>query len=136
MSEIIIEIFEKIYDYLFSIHSKDRYIENTLEIDKIYLPVRKAIPVVLVTHEMIANAFKHAFKGRSSGKIIIECYEQNNKIQLRIRDNGTGIPANVDIFSSKKIGLKLAKNLIEKQLGGTLELSHNGGTIFHVCFQI
>ncbi|MBN1998834.1 response regulator [candidate division KSB1 bacterium] len=132
----ISNLLKQVYDYLSSVHCQDKSIENILLSKEIFLPVQVVIPFLLAVHEMIANCFKHAFKDRRDGRIIIEFFKKNNNVHLMIKDNGVGIPADYNVFDSKNLGLKLAKNLIEKQLKGSIHLDRTGGTNFIVGFPI
>jgi two-component sensor histidine kinase len=49
------------------------------------------------------------------------------RIHLRIRDNGAGIPENVDIEGTETLGLKLIRNLIRKQLKGEVWFRYDNG---------
>lgn len=40
-------------------------IQSEIEADEIYLPVDQAIPCALIVNEILSNAFKHAFRGKS-----------------------------------------------------------------------
>jgi two-component sensor histidine kinase len=100
----------------------------------ISLPVDLAIPCALVVNEALSNAFKHAFRGRSMGTILVSASQDDGRIHICIRDDGIGIPKNVDIDRATSLGLKLIRNLVQ-QLRGTLKIeSTNAGTKVDVEF--
>lgn len=54
------------------------------------------------------------------------------EINLMMRDNGVGIPTDLDIRNTDSMGLGLIHDLIEKQLGGRLDLDRARGTCFTI----
>jgi len=85
------------------------------------LPVDLAIPCALVINEILSNSFKHAFKGRSHGTIRVLSRRTGEQVHISIRDDGTGIPGQVDPERTASLGLKLIRNLVN-QLQGTLTI--------------
>jgi len=50
-----------------------------------------AVPLGLLVTEAITNAYKHAFKGRTEGRIDVQVKrESGNQLSVTVRDNGTG----------------------------------------------
>jgi two-component sensor histidine kinase len=104
------------------------------DIDRVSFSVDTAIPLGLAINEIVSNAMKHAFPGDRKGEIRIVMRE-NGKGQLHeimISDNGVGIPPEIDFKQSVSLGLRLVSNMVEKQLGGRIELKRNGGTEFRI----
>jgi PAS domain S-box-containing protein len=101
-----------------------------VEAEDIFLSVDQAIPCALLINEVLSNAFKHAFQGRENGTIRISFHQGNGNIHIRIEDNGTGIPKDVDIYQTTSLGMKLIRSLVT-QLEGTLaiESSDRGSSI-------
>ena len=89
------------------------------------LPVDLAIPCALVINEVLSNSFKHAFAGRRHGTIRVQVHQVDDRIHIRIRDDGTGIPEQVDPERTSSLGLKLIRNLV-LQLRGTLAIENTG----------
>ncbi|MFA4848407.1 MAG: PAS domain S-box protein [Methanoregula sp.] len=96
--------------------------------EDIFLPVDQALPCALVVNEILSNAYKHAFKGRRQGKIEILALQVDGQIQITVRDDGIGLPDNLDISNSKSLGLKLIRTLVQHQLKGSLALKSKKGT--------
>lgn len=105
-------------------------VENHIE--DIFLDIDTAVPLGLIINELMTNSFKYAFKDRDSGfiKIALVANGQGN-YSLSYMDDGKGLPENIDLNSSKTLGLRLIKQL-SKQLGGTMKYSFNKGSMFEL----
>ncbi len=115
----------------------DRNIEISLNAPDIYLSVNQALPCALVVNELVSNAFKYAFKDSKKGKIEISIgRKKNDKIGLSVKDNGIGIPNDVDIDKTETLGIKLVRNLILKQLKGNFRIKTSPGTSIDIEFPI
>jgi len=104
--------------------------------EEVCLPVDQALPCALVVNEILSNAYKHAFKGRKQGKIVISAYEENGRIRIMVRDNGIGLPDDFDINRSNSLGLKLIRTLVQHQLKGTLAVKCRNGTEISMEFPV
>ena len=137
---------EDITAYLSDVYSSQRKgIVNYFQIAKVFLPVTQAIPCTLVLCELISNAFKHAFTNVDDGEIIIAMtLIDQNKVYLRISDNGCGLPNHIDFDTTETLGLKLVRNLVRYQLGGEILVNrkdkagspgnHSSGTEYIIIF--
>lgn len=103
-------------------------IDFTLDCAEIYLPVDQAMPCALALNEVLSNIHKHAFKGRRSGVVEISSSRKYSKLRFVIRDNGVGLPRGFDIEHSNRLGLKLMRALVEKQLHGSVMIKSENGT--------
>ena len=115
--------------------------ENTITLDIIsndmYLTVNQAIPCALVLNELITNVCKHAYREGQKGMISISMQKSNDStFLLRVKDDGVGIPKDVDIEKVKSLGLSLVRNLVYNQLKGKIDVSRNKGTEFLIDFKI
>ena len=91
-------------------------------------------PCGLILSELIANSLKHAFEGRSRGRIQIELSKLGaDALCLVVRDDGIGLPPGVDVSRPETLGLQLVRMLCD-QLGAKLEVKSEGGTEFRVTF--
>jgi two-component sensor histidine kinase len=81
----------------------------------------RAIPIALITNELITNAAKHAFSdGSSPGHIDVRLAKgAGATVSLLVSDNGPGLPADFDMAKSKGLGMRVVLALT-KQLGGTI----------------
>jgi two-component sensor histidine kinase len=122
--------------HLSQLYGQGKYIQPLLVCNGIYLPVTQAIPIAFVMNELISNAYKYAFEEGKEGKIevtIIQA-EDNGKIFIKVKDNGVGIPEEIDIEKTDSLGMKLIRNLATKQLRGTLEIIRDQGTEINIVF--
>src|SRR6516162_4462871 len=78
----------------------------------------RAIPIALIVNELVTNAAKYAFSGRSDNRIWVRLVRQNeDTILISVRDNGVGLPSEFDLTRSKGLGMRVVAALA-KQLGG------------------
>jgi len=116
--------------------TKDCEISTTIKSSSIYLSVDQAIPCALMVNEILTNAFKHAFKGRQSGTIEISAVQEDENMNITIRDDGIGIGKNLDIVHANSLGFKLIRALIQYQLKGSFIINSDNGTEVVVKFPI
>ena len=105
----------------------------------VYLSIDQALPCALILSELISNVFKHAFEERQKG--VIEIFMEKsagNMIIIKVKDDGIGIPDEIDIHETDSVGLKLVRNIVQKQLKGEvrIERNRNRGTEFIIKFKI
>jgi two-component sensor histidine kinase len=103
----------------------------------VYVDINKAIPCGLILNELVSNVLKHAFPGDGPGELRIIIYETKNKeIEIIVRDNGLGLPDDVDIHQPRSMGLYLVNGLVKKQLEGQIEVRRDKGTEFRIKFPL
>lgn len=106
-----------------------------VDVDDIVLDIEQVIPCGLLITELLSNALRHAFPGDLSGRVDVEIHRHNGSLRLMVRDNGTGLPDDLDLSTVKTLGLQLVGALAD-QLDGKLELQRVDGTSFQVIFPI
>lgn len=91
------------------------------QIDSIPLPIDTAIPCSLIVNELITNSLKHGFKANDTEGTVTFHFQRKppHHVDLTVKDNGSGLPKNMDYTQSDTLGLKLISALTE-QLEGTL----------------
>ncbi|MDQ7826123.1 MAG: histidine kinase dimerization/phosphoacceptor domain -containing protein [Candidatus Eremiobacteraeota bacterium] len=103
-----------------------------MDCDEIRLEADEAVPLALVTNELVLNALKYAFPGDSEGEVAIELRSgDKGKIVMTVRDNGKGFPEHLDFRNSPSLGLQLVNDLV-KQIGGTITMAGESGTVFTI----
>ncbi|MGR3293959.1 MAG: PAS domain-containing sensor histidine kinase [Candidatus Scalindua sp.] len=121
---------------LLNIYSKEKTIALEIQSANVYLPVTLAVPCALVLNELISNSMKHAYRDGQQGTISISMQQSNDGTTLlKVKDTGVGIPVEIDIERTKSLGLKLVRNIVYKQLNGTMKIVRNKGTELTVEFK-
>lgn len=100
------------------------------------LDLNSGILFSLIVNELITNSIKYAFKGRDGGNISIKMECRDNKKILSIKDDGVGIPENVDPFRRPSLGMNIVHSVVTDQLGGTIELIRGEGTTWVLTFPV
>ncbi|HDP98424.1 MAG TPA: hypothetical protein ENN22_04465, partial [bacterium] len=112
-------------------------IKLKLNVSKIGLNIEYAIPCGLIINELITNSLKYAFPKSidKTGLIEISLGKINSQqIELVLKDNGVGLPDDIDFRKTQSLGLKLVSSLVENQLEGTIALDQAAGTTFRITF--
>jgi two-component sensor histidine kinase len=105
-------------------------VKMLIESQPITLPVDKAIPFGLILHELITNAFKHAFPQERCGEIRVALHETAEGIELSVADNGVGMSV-PPTPTSGSLGMQLIETLVE-QIDGTLLATQADGMTFRI----
>lgn len=114
--------------------------KNNIKIDinaeNINIIIDYAVPIGLIINELVTNSLKYAFPDGRQGTIQI-CVKSNDNdmIHISIRDDGIGIPKDLDIRNTTSLGLRLITSLAESQLQGEIILNRDNGTEFKINFR-
>lgn len=93
-----------------------------------------ALPCGLIVNELLSNAFKYAFPGSKNGEIRVVLRRGSaGKVQLMVRDNGVGLPPELDWKTSPTLGLRLVRTLA-RQIEAEVRTSGRAGTLFSITF--
>jgi two-component sensor histidine kinase len=93
----------------------------------------RAIAAALIVNELIANAAKHAYQSKQSGRVQVRIAGVGeDKLSISVRDEGAGLPRGFDLARPKGLGMQIVTSFVT-QLKGTIEIRHhNPGTEFVV----
>lgn len=106
------------------------------ECENIKLNINMAIPASLIVNEVITNCYKHAFVGRKTGKIKITVSKKEQFIELKVEDDGIGLPFNFNPQNQSSLGLHLI-DVLNMQIEGVYNFSSDKkGTSFKMKFPI
>jgi two-component sensor histidine kinase len=86
-----------------------------------------AIPLGLITNEVITNSIKHAFHNQPNPIITIYLKEQSDFIHYTIEDNGMGITESFSLENAHSLGSKIIY-LLSQQLKSELYIDSSHGT--------
>ena len=125
---------EKLCQYLYQAYGdKTDRVQIRLNVDPVGLDMDTAMPCGLLINEIVSNSYKHAFPGENTGVITIDFHRNDGLILLKIKDNGVGLPANIDVTATETLGMQLIQALTG-QLDGNLDVERDNGTCFSVVF--
>jgi two-component sensor histidine kinase len=65
----------------------------------------------------------------ASARVELVLRERPEGLEIVVRDNGCGLPEGFDIDETRSLGLSIVRDLIRTQLGGTIKMETEGGTI-------
>jgi two-component sensor histidine kinase len=88
------------------------------------IPADKAIPLGLLINELVTNAAKHAYSGKS-GEIQVAGEGRGAELHVVVADQGVGLPADFDMDQPRaSLGFKVIKSLLA-QLNGRIAIASN-----------
>ena len=110
-------------------------VDAVVDADPTPLDLDVAIPIALVINELVSNSLKHAFEGaRPPHRLAVSLHRnRDGRRELVVRDNGVGLPPDLDITATRTLGLSLVMNLV-RQIGGTAAGVNQDGAEFTVVF--
>lgn len=117
-----------------SYHLYSGAVQLHTELEKVELVLDQAIPCGLLVNELITNSLKYAFPEGRSGEISVQLFDKNGRINLKIGDDGVGMPADYDILNSDTLGLQLVSTLVE-QLDGEIKVDNSKGIKYLITFE-
>jgi len=111
----------------------NRGVQFDLNIHEIYVDTNTAIPLGLISNELITNSLKYAFMEKNGGKLSITATEDPAALTFVVADNGTGLAPDITLENQTSLGLQLVSSLTD-QLNGTVVIDRTGGTKFTFTF--
>lgn len=111
-------------------------VEIRIDVPDVRLSIDPAIHAGLLVNELIVNALKHAFPDGRRGKVAVGFHRTGDELEMRVADDGVGLPEGMDPARATSLGLQLVNTLVE-QLDGTLEVRDGRpGAEFRVRFPV
>jgi two-component sensor histidine kinase len=101
--------------------------------DDLSLSLDSAVPCGLILNELMSNCLKHAFPLGHSGTVHVGFHAAGDQLCLVVRDDGVGMPAEVDLERTSSLGWRLIRALVQ-QLGGFVQCHTAGGTVVELRF--
>jgi two-component sensor histidine kinase len=114
----------------------DRIVHNAIELSTHKIRVKKvgsfgtfdsqvATPLALVITELIHNALEHGLA--DSGETLrVEIVRSTRNCEVKIIDDGAGLPTDFNWDQSSNLGLQIVKTLTENELKGSIQLIRVG----------
>jgi two-component sensor histidine kinase len=108
----------------------------TLEVraDPVAIDLDTAVTLGLIANELLLNALKHGFDGRSAGKLMVEL-RAGNPNQMIVSDDGSGLPPGFDARKTSGLGFELVLGMT-RQIRGEAQIENDpaGGTRTTILF--
>lgn len=120
---------------------KETYSKDDTEIDvcvtteNLTMDITRAIPCGLIVNELLANAFKHAFPGKTKGRIHLnlEKCKDPEKYCLEISDDGVGVGDQYIKGEKSSLGYTIIRGLA-RQISADLHVDNREGTTVSLVF--
>jgi two-component sensor histidine kinase len=93
----------------------------TVSGDRLVLPSREATSLALAASELVQNALKHAFAGRSQGQVQVQLRGGPAESEVLVTDDGVGDARQPT--RSRGLGLQIVEALVHDDLKGCFERS-------------
>jgi two-component sensor histidine kinase len=103
------------------------------QLEDFSLDARVMQSIGIIVNELLTNIMKYAFKGRQKGSIRVSASMDGARARITVEDDGPGVPQNINFDNSPGFGLMLVRTLTE-QIGGTIRMERNNGTIIVLEF--
>lgn len=113
-----------LYALVHHVHQSDQSgrVQVTTKFDQVVLPIDLAVPCGLALSELISNALEHAYGSLKNGELSVSAVRRNGpSLEIRVRDDGTGLPENFQETHHEGLGLQLVSALVG-QLSGQFEI--------------
>ena len=114
----------------------DRPVRFAVSGDAGELAADVATPLAVVLTELLQNAAEHAFPEEPSatlaldpGEVAVTLANDGSVLHVEVRDNGRGLPEGFSIDAGDSLGLSIVRDLVMTQLGGTITMRTDGGTV-------
>ena len=125
--------FEDLADALVSDYPNHNIILHT-DIQDLVMDIDTVVPLGLITNELITNALKYAFNGQSICNITLSINELNNKVIVKVKDNGSGIPFTTLPKRPSSMGFQLVQSFANK-IKADITIENQNGTSFSLIFE-
>ncbi len=114
-----------------------------IEAKGITLDIPRATPSGLIVNELVTNTFKYAFPASFDVQAIrhalpvitLRLVKDCGNYIMTYKDNGIGLPPDIDITKTRSLGLKLVNFLAKYQIQADVEVDCTTGTEFIFRFK-
>jgi two-component sensor histidine kinase len=98
------------------------------------MSIIQAVPIGLILNEAVTNAIKYAFHSGEPGIIEVSLSESGpDRYILRIKDNGIGMPPDLDWQKSKSLGFTIMQTMAE-QISANFKVYGKAGVELRIEF--
>ena len=103
---------------------------------RVSVPASWAASLAMAINELVWNSCCHGFDPGQVGSVAVNTFVKNGTLEIEVRDNGKGIPANFALDRDANTGLAIVRNLVERDLSGSFSLRRENGTVAAMHCQI
>jgi PAS domain S-box-containing protein len=122
----------ELVQYLSHFYDKNKSIRLDFDLQNINLASARAVPLALLTNELVTNSYKYAF--REGGCLHFRLAKiPDNRVVFEIRDSGPGLPEDFQRGKLKSLGFKLIEIFV-RQIKGTCKMHNDGGLVVIIEF--
>jgi PAS domain S-box-containing protein len=115
-------------------YSLSTAVDVKVDVDDVNITLDMAIPCGLIINELVTNSLKHAYKGRTEGKLALTLHHQEDHMfSLVVQDDGVGLPPDFEARRTATLGMQLVGVLV-RQLGGEMQAENDQGSRFTIIF--
>jgi len=126
---------EELVESIASSYTIDNSINCKVKYSNAFFNIDLSINLGLIINELITNAFKHAFSNKKAGSIEVELNNtMADQYQLIVRDDGMGIPKEIDIENPNTFGLEIVTALTN-QIDGEITIDSENGFECMISFK-
>ena len=112
----------------------DVIVSLDIQVFDVALDIESAVPCGLIINELISNAFKHAFRGRTGkGLITVRFIQTESEYVLTISDDGNGLPDSFSLDVQSSMGMEIVV-ILTQQIDGHIKFDGKKGTHFEITF--
>lgn len=98
----------------------------SFECEPCNISLERAIPIALITNELLTNAAKYAGTEERKPSVTVRYRRTDRESLLEVHDNGPGFPRDFDPDARARIGITLIRVLGE-QIGATITFENDNG---------
>ncbi len=124
-------------DAISNLVGPDLRVTFDIEPSPVHVNSREATVLALLVNEFVLNSISHGFAQRSEGHVAIRTGFDGSNAVIEITDNGSGLPDDFSLEANRRLGLNIARTLVETDLRGNLSLgpAEAGGTTVRIVFE-
>jgi two-component sensor histidine kinase len=103
---------------------------------EILIDLDKAVPLALITSELVTNASKHAFPETITDPQleIIVSQDSADRVKIVLKDNGVGLNQVLDFKNTTGLGFKIIQSLC-RQISAKFSCRNENGATFEIEFE-
>ncbi|HEX3393191.1 MAG TPA: histidine kinase N-terminal domain-containing protein [Acidimicrobiales bacterium] len=112
--------------------SPERRVELVVEGDPGPLRAEVATPLAVALTELLQNAVEHGYpdgwQSGKAGRVLVSFTNDGAELVVRVHDDGVGLAPDFSV-DGPSLGLTIVRTLVTHELGGSITMSTDGGTL-------